>query len=63
MYFTSPSFPLGWYCSCCCGWFVSADVILDLFRASDSVCPGDGIAERWVLLGTPAVKGGCPGFG
>lgn len=30
MYFTSLSCHLGWYCSCCCGWFVSAEVILDL---------------------------------
>lgn len=30
MYFTSLSFHLGWYCSCCCGWFVSTEVILDL---------------------------------
>ena len=30
MYFTTLSCHLGWYCSRWCGWFVSAEVILDL---------------------------------
>lgn len=29
MYFTSLSFHLGWYGSCCCGWSVSTEVTLD----------------------------------